>query len=202
MPRITFPAAASLTPLVLNLSANVVSLNTAVQSNSSTWNTTSSTINSLSSTSWNAVYNTTRTLSSTWNTAINVYTTVRDTSGRWNTDYINHIIEGNGLPVTVGSKGVHYIATGLRINSWRVYADASTTLKLDIRRFPAGTYKATSSPTDTLLTSVTSLAVTSLTGSGGNVFADISAGDIIEYYVLENNNATRFTITLIGTRIA
>jgi hypothetical protein len=190
--------------LLENTSDNWYNTFTILQNLSSEWNQSTSIVSS-NSAKYNNTSSTTQTLSSNWQSAHSILLAL---STLWSTASINYVIDGDGAPVTTGSKGVLYLPTGFKVSSWRVLSETATTAKIDIRRFPSGTYKTTSLSSDSLLIDVNNPEVVNLltlTNSpsafgGDSIFADISANDILEFYVVENDLAHRFTIGLGGVK--
>jgi hypothetical protein len=188
-------------------SANWQNTYSVVSAKSGTWDQTTSILQSGSG-KWDDTNLRVRLLSSNWQ---NAYTSTNTLSTLWSTASINYIIDGAGNTITTGSKGVIYIPSKFIVTGWRVLADTvANSVKVDIRRFPNGTYKLGSLSSDSLLidkvnpTFVNELTITnssSAASNDGNIFAGISANDTIEYFVSQiDGNVKRITVAIAGLK--
>jgi hypothetical protein len=178
-----------------------------VTGNSASWSNAYNTLTS-NSASWGNSYNTLTSNSASWNST---YTTTSSYSGLWNTAAINYVIDGGGGAIVAGSKGVIYMPSKFIVTNWRVFANTDATLlRIDIRRFPNGTFKLNSLSSDSLLidkvnpnivNELTLIETSSAIGNNGNIFAGISANDTIEFYISEiQGEVGRITVAIGGIK--
>lgn len=114
---------------------------------------------------------------------------------------IMYIIDGGGFSLTTGVKGDLSIPFNCTINSWRLLADQSGSITMDVWKDTYGNYPpiAADSITGSAQISITNNAKnesSTLTGWTTN----ITAGDTLRFYISSVSTITRVMLTLNVTR--
>jgi hypothetical protein len=111
---------------------------------------------------------------------------------------INYTIDGGGVAITTGSKGFVQIPTNFTVQEWHIVADIqTTTFIVDVRKASFADFPTTAGILGTdFLTLSNQQKNRNLSASWTN----ISAGELLEFYVTTASNASMINISLKGIR--
>ena len=115
---------------------------------------------------------------------------------------INFTIDGGGSAIETGTKGAIVVPVACTVLSWTMLSDTSCTATMDVNRSTYANYDTTVSivgassvPTISAAVKGQDTAITDWTSD------DIVAGDVLEFDVDSNDNATRLTLALTCKRV-
>ena len=112
-----------------------------------------------------------------------------------NTRTLNFIIDGGGLPITTGKKGVAVVDGNYTITGWTIIADQSGSIVVDVNRATYTNFPTTASIAGTELPTLSSAQkAEDLTLSSWTT--TISARDVLEFEVDSATTVTRVTVAL------
>ena len=133
--------------------------------------------------------------------ASTTYTSIQSNSATWAigaTGSINYTIDGGGTAIATGSKGYVQVPNNFIIQEWSIIADLQTTsFIVDVRRSTYANIPTT--------TSIVGSDFLKLTNQQKNrnlsvSWSNVSAGDLIEFFVTGASNASMINISLKGIR--
>ena len=112
-----------------------------------------------------------------------------------NTRTLNFIIDGGGLPITTGKKGVAVVDGDYTVTGWTIIADQSGSIVVDVNRATYTNFPTTASIAGTELPTLSSAQkAEDLTLSSWTT--TISARDVLEFEVDSATTVTRVTVAL------
>lgn len=116
-----------------------------------------------------------------------------------NTENISFVIDGNGSPITTGSKGIVQIPFNGEITGWTILSDVSGSIVVDVKKAAYANYPTTTSITSTDKPTITS----AFKGTNQTLTVwttTVTSGDIFEFVVDSASTVTRALVTIFITR--